>query len=181
MSTSFMSSKVVVCLACFLVCGMGLLSAQSQEKAKSKKQIEAEQYDKIQEKAREVLKAKPAVIDAKDDELQRLLKERLNNATSELETQFVILDNDLTTVDAVGESIRRWAKAGLELAPEPAQQVKVLEMQIVVSKFLEAICAAKYRGDSEDITKLLQAKNLRITAEIDLLRLKKSLQVSKGN
>lgn len=181
MATLFKSSTVAIYMACFLVCGINLQIALSQEPKKSKKQIEAEEYEETREKATAVFKAKPVVIDAKDDVIQKLLKERFNKATQELETQFVLLDANFATVDAVGASIHRWTNAGLEVAVEPAAQLKILEMQVVVSKFLELICATKFKGDSEDLANVLQAKNLRITAEVELLRMKKSIQVSKGN
>lgn len=178
MSSTSLSSKVILSLACLLTCSTSLQSTFAQSTKQERKLAEAEK-EKIQEKARAIFKAKPLVVDAKEDELQRLLKERFNNATTELETQFLILDNDLTTVDAVGASIHRWTKAGLEVSEEPAAQVKILEMQIVVSRFLELICVTKYANGTDDLAKVLQAKNQRITAELELLRYKKSLQVSK--
>jgi hypothetical protein len=180
MSTSFMASKVVICLACLITCVAGVQTGLAQVKWELPEKFTPEQYAEFQEKAAAILKGKPIAIDPKEDELQRLLKERFNSATKEVDVQFLLFENDLATFDSVCESVRRWSKAGLELAPEPAEQVKILEMQLVVTKFLEADCAAKFKGKSEDLANALQAKNLRLTAEVDLLRLKKSLQVSKG-
>lgn len=180
MSRTSRSAKVILSLACLLICSASLQGAFAQLTARERKLAQAEK-EKFQEKATAVFKAKPVAIDAKDDEIQKLLKERFNNATQELEAQFVLLDANFATVDAVGASIHRWTKAGLEVTDEPAARVKILEMQIVVSKFLELNCAAKFTGDTEDVARVLQAKNLRITAEVELLRMKKSLQVSKGN
>jgi hypothetical protein len=180
MSTSFMSLKVVVCLACLLVCGVSAEMGLSQENTKSLEKITPEQYAELQEKAAAVFKAKPVAIDPKEDELQRLLKDRFNSATKEVDVLFLLFENNIATFDSVCESVRRWSKAGLELATEPAEQVKILEVQLIVSRFLEADCATRFKGKSEDLANALQAKNLRLTAEVDLLRLKRSLQVSKG-
>jgi len=116
-----------------------------------------------------------------DDELQRLLIARFNEAVKELRAATAMYRMGAGTFDSVITSAGHVLHAGLELGDKPADQIAMLEGYLEYAKQLEAQVKSLYdsasRGGESD--KMYQATYLRLGADIELLRAKRKAGLAK--
>lgn len=128
-----------------------------------------------------IFTAKPRVPAPGDDELQRLLIARYNEAVKELKAVTAAYQTGSSTFETVINAAEHVLKSGLELGDKPADEIALLEQYLDYTKQNEAKVKRQYeagqRGGESD--KMHQATYLRLGAEIELLRAKRKAGMAK--
>lgn len=146
----------------------------AQERPKTEEQKEPE------EKPPAILKAKPVKIDAKDDELTKLLKARYNEAVAELNEHYRSVVEGRHTPDVMLDAGKRVVEAGLELIQQPSERIALLEKYVELTKIAEEVAKAQVEVRRlRSPIMLHRARYDRLDAEIQLLRTKRKLQQDK--
>jgi hypothetical protein len=116
---------------------------------------------------------------APDDELQRLLTARLDSATKALRVERAKLDNGKTTFETVYQAAQRMLDAELALSTTADQRVSAVTKHVALMRQFEqdAVKRIEYGAlaPGEDET----ARCLRLTAEVELLRVKRAGATAK--
>lgn len=104
-----------------------------------------------------------------DAKLRKLLQERYEAASNELEAiENLYRGGRISQVDVL-EAIQRRAAAGVELSP--AEKEKHLRDALKSATMIEALVKEKHEQNSEPAYALNEARYQRLTCEIELLRL----------
>jgi hypothetical protein len=123
----------------------------------------------------------PAKEDPKDDALRKLLKERYNAAVDELTVRLQRLSGGQETPDDCISVARRIVASGLELSDKPANQLALLEKDVLLTKLVEKLTKERVEAGIKRFTPadLNKAKYARADAEIRLLRFKEKMKGDK--
>jgi hypothetical protein len=125
------------------------------------------------------LTQKAIVAEDGADPLRKLLVARYNVALAEVQKRFTIFGGlDVAKsgieVDPLGQAAVRLLKAGLDLANDPAERVKVHERHVGLTRELERLaeiaCRAELLKSAADLD---LARYYRADAEIGLMRAQK--------
>jgi hypothetical protein len=119
------------------------------------------------------LKAGVLKAAAEDDELRRLQKERYNTAVLVLKVRYLRMLDGRVTVEAVYESARKVADAEADLTEKPADRVAAREKLVELAKDVERVYLARYEAGRLSLDELAGARELRLDAEIELVREKR--------
>lgn len=125
----------------------------------------------------ELLSAKPMPIPPGADELQRLLIERRNAAVAEVQASEQMYNAGVAPLSTVYDATRRLLEADLELSDKPADRIAALERLLELAKFVEWRIESNHVAQRAggEVDKLYSARGERLTAEIRLLKAKRSL------
>jgi hypothetical protein len=122
----------------------------------------------------------PALFDAKplesatgDDDLRKLLKERYNAAVDMGRARFQEYVAGRGTLDILLEAGRYVLRAEVELNDKPADQVRVREKYLELTKEIEKINNARFQAGQLSLADKEQAHYVRVDAEIQLLKAKR--------
>ncbi len=173
----FLAPRTQLCIFA-LVFQMSILAAAqdpTQTLLKRQMQEKEKKLNELEEQSKPLLEMKPVTIDAKDDELRRLFKERFNAAVAELRVVRLMYENDLAPLDLVFSAGNRIVESGLELYDDPKDRIILLTNYVSVAKLIEGVIDQKFLLDSEDEQQLNLAKYHRCDAEIRLLKAKRAL------
>jgi outer membrane protein TolC len=121
-----------------------------------------------------LLTGKPLRIDPKDDELQKLLKERYNAAQAGVEVFLKQYQAGVVDLDHVFEASRRLRVARLELCEKPEEKIACLEELVRFMKSIEQLAEGKSRAGVESNVDVMRARYYRLDVEIELLRAKRA-------
>jgi len=126
-------------------------------------------------------KFEPAKSVPKDDALRKLLKERYNAALNEVSFRLQRVQAGTETPDELIPAARRLVESGLELNDKPADQLALLEKDVVLTKYLEKITRARLDAGVKQFTPadVFAVTYMRADAEIRLLRFKEKMKGDK--
>jgi hypothetical protein len=113
---------------------------------------------------------KPVTAGADDSELTKKLKERHNSAVALLDERLKEYKRGVRDVNFVFEAARLAAEAKLDLAPNAAARVDVLEQTLELAKLAEAQLRQQLARGFGSKADLERARYARLTLEVDLLR-----------
>jgi RNA polymerase sigma factor (sigma-70 family) len=123
-----------------------------------------------------LLDAKPIRVDRQDDELQKLLKERYNEALAELSVCSQLYQVGRIPYDQLVDAAKRLVTAGLELKDKPDEKVALLRQYVEMMKGFEKITETRLEAGRIGPNELHQARYHRMSAEIELIRLKRKVR-----
>jgi hypothetical protein len=128
-----------------------------------------------------LLKPEPVKADPKDDDLRKLLKERYNEAVTEMNERTRQMRSGANTFDSCFVAAQRLVPAGLELNEKPADQVALLEKYVSLAKEYEKLLKDRLEAGIRPFTpaELHQVKYARADTEIQLLRAKERAKADK--
>jgi hypothetical protein len=118
-------------------------------------------------------------IEKGDDELRRLLKERYNEAASELQARYKEFIAGRGDLDSLYEANRSLLESGLELTDKPEEKIALLAQRVGQAREIEQVNQGRYDAGRIPVQTLNRCRYLRLDAEIQLLRAKRALAESK--
>jgi hypothetical protein len=133
-----------------------------------------------EEKAPAVLTAKPLKIEAHDDELHKLLKERYNAAVAELQARSEEVKSGHGSIEQLFDAARKVLRSELSLSDKPADRLAVLEKHLELEHAAEKVATTRHQAGKLNDAELAAARYLRIDAEIQLLRAKQKGKPAAG-
>jgi outer membrane protein TolC len=113
---------------------------------------------------------KPLPIDPKEDELQQVLKKRVNAALAEVRDHHERLQKGRGTLDRFLDSCRRLFEARMDLYQKPAERVPVLERYLEVAKDMEGVLEARQKAGLGTRADVERIRFGRLTIEAALLK-----------
>jgi len=125
-----------------------------------------------EEKAPAFLKAEPLKIEAGDDELTKLLKERYNAAVAELQARNKALESGNGTVEDIFGAARKVLRSELALSDKPADRIAVREKYLELERAAERIATTRFQAGKLGDDDLAAVRYLRLDAEVQLLKAK---------
>lgn len=128
-----------------------------------------------------LLAAQPFKEDPRDDELQKLMKARYNEALGELQDTYRLYQQNQASLNSWAEASQRLVHAGLELYDKPADKVALLSQYVELTKEVEMVAHTLHgaaRGTWADVRR---ARYQRLDAEIRLLRARREADKARGN
>lgn len=138
--------------------------------------ILAQPAERLIDRLLELSKKKQRLEPGKDDdELRRLLIQRYNVAMDELRLRCEDFKRNLASRQLVYEAGRNLLQAELELQTTPAGKIKVLEQAAELLRWYEKRLEEAVKDDLVIQADLLRARYTRLTMEIELLRLKRTI------
>ena len=138
------------------------------------------QPDQPETKLPALLTAKPLKEDPKDDELQKLLKARYNEAVGEVKEIYESWIKGKVIIGSFAGAGQRLVQAGLELYDKPADRVELLTQFVELTKEAEKSAQALHDIGKLASADLHRARYQRLDAEIQLLRAKREADKAKG-
>jgi hypothetical protein len=126
-----------------------------------------------------LLELKPVKVNKDDSEMQKLLKERYNQALLGLAARHQEFQAGRGTLEVLQDAAKRLVKAGLELKEEPKDQVALLSGYIDVLKGIENAVEMRVQSGRAPMADLCEVRYNRLDAAIDLLRLKKKVALPR--
>lgn len=115
----------------------------------------------------------------RDNELQKLLKDRYNVALKVAQVRVEEHLNGRSSVDSIFEQAKHLLTSELELTDIPKEHVKVREKQLQLAQDMEKVAQARYDSGRLSIADYEQARYFRLDAEIQLLRAKQKAEAAK--
>lgn len=166
----------------FAACAIGQESKEKTTEGHKDSQLDEltrlrEEFDRQQKSHEKLYKAfmgiKPLTMNAKDDELLRLQKERFNSAVRELHTTEQIYIGGLTTIELVMKAGKRVVVAGLEIFDTPSDRIELLTNYLALAKLRDNNKQFNLVAGNEDQLSALLSRYERLDVEILLLREKR--------
>lgn len=138
--------------------------------------------DPFKKKLPELLRASRLEANPKDDELQKLLKERYNEALAELEARYRVYMSGagLVTFESLVDAGRRVVTAGLEAREDQADKIEFLSKNLELAREVEKIMEKQQKAGAATLDQVHRARYLRLDAEIELLRARRAAEKAKG-
>jgi hypothetical protein len=122
----------------------------------------------------ELMKAKPLKPAPGDDDLRKLLKERYNTALEVLQYRVEEYNAGRRSSDYLADTARLILDVKLDLAERPADRVAVREQYVELTRWIEKYAEVRAKSPSGSPIDLLQARYLRLGAEVELLKEKRA-------
>src|SRR5687768_7639816 len=122
---------------------------------------------------------KPVEVAEDDTELRRKLTERHNIAVRLLELRVKDYRRGITPVSPVFEAARTAADAKLDLAANDEERERTVQQVVDVSKVVEQTLEKQVRSGFGSEADLERARLARVTAEVELLKLKEPGQPAR--
>ena len=149
----------------FAVATLGLLFGSTRIRA---------QDDKLEKELSVRFPFKAVKVEAGDDELRRLLKERYNAAVGELHDRTKEFLAGRGTLEYLFDAHRRLTRAGLEVYEKPADRVALLQKNLDQAKEVEKVNQARFDAGRIASQDLHRSRYFRLDAEIELLRARRA-------
>jgi hypothetical protein len=164
-----LSRKLGCLIVATLLLLLGGLAVRS-EAVPQQDQKPAEKEDKLPA----VMSAEQLKIDAGDDELRKLLKERYNAAVAEMRARYRQLESGGGTLEDVFGAARKVLRSELALSDKPANRIAVRAKYLELEQAAEKVATTRHQAGKLSDAELAAARYLRLDAEIKLLQAKKA-------
>jgi hypothetical protein len=126
------------------------------------------------EKLRPVLEAKPLEAAADDDAVRKLLKARYNAALRGLQARYEEVEAGKATLFTMLDAYSFVRNSWIELSDKPAEQIRAREIYFELAKEAESAAEVRHDRNALSTADLETYRYIRLDAEIDLVRAKKS-------
>jgi hypothetical protein len=123
----------------------------------------------------EQLRSKPIAIEEGDSAELKLLKERYNAVTEEMEFVLASVIAGVSDWEPAFDCMLRLGKSKLDLAKNASERVEMWEQILKICQTVEKVTADRVAGGRVSRAVLARAKYQRLDAELSLLRAKKEL------
>jgi hypothetical protein len=122
-----------------------------------------------------IIHSKPLAIAPGEDPLQKLLKERYNEALMEVKLRYpTYLNSNKTNMDTILGAVHSLKQAGLDVFDRPADRIAFCEQLAQLAKYIQALVHAKLTAqEMADHPDRHAANQLVLEMEIQLLKAKK--------
>lgn len=119
-----------------------------------------------------LVQLKPLAADPRDDEMHKLLKERVNAALGETQAMYKRAINGISSFESLFDAANRMKHAGLEAFDDPKDKIALLEKFIELARHVEKLTEVREKNGRIGAEELYRMRYCRADAEIALLRLK---------
>ena len=133
-----------------------------------------------EEKGPAVLSAKPLKIEAGDDELHKLLKERYNAAVAELQARCEEVRSGPGSTEKLFDAARKVLRSELAISDKPADRIAVRGKQLELEQAAEKMAIARFKAGKLSDADVAAARYLRLDAAVQLLRAQQKATAAPG-